>query len=336
MELPLISIILPTYNRGEMLRGALRSLCQQDTHGKFTYEIIVVDNASTDATKSIVQALAAESSVPVHYFYHAEPGPAPARNCGLEHARGEWLAFFDDDELAEPGWLGELLRGAIMTGAPILGGAVHLDLPQEVLAGLNHFVRATSLREIKYYPTIQPYTDKRLPGTNNALVARSVFEAIGNFDSAIVNGGSDSDFFLRAQKAGFALYYSPDAVVKHRVAANRLTTDYFRWDAQQGCTAFAGLDLQYKGCPALMLRCLARISHATFVVLPLLAWAWIRRDRAEILGQKVRLWRTEGYARKTLAVLAPALFPQKRFFAGLEFRRGRIVGHNRASMESVA
>jgi glycosyltransferase involved in cell wall biosynthesis len=336
MASPLISVILPTYNRADMLRGALESICQQETAGEFCYEVIVVDNASTDATKSIIQQVAAQSPVPLRYFYHSEPGPAPARNCGLKQSQGEWLAFFDDDELANADWLHHLYCAALKTGAPIIGGAVQLDVTPETRARLNHFVRTTSLREIDYYSTIQRYTNKRLPGTNNALVARQVFQTIGDFNVAIVGGGSDSDFFLRALQAGMDLYYSPQAIVKHRVAPNRLTVDYFRWDAHQGCAAFAGLDFKYKGRSALSLHCGARIGHAIFVVMPLLAWAWIKTDQAEILGQKVRLWRAEGYARKTLALLAPACFPQTSFFADLEFRRGRIVGQTAAQLETAA
>ena len=316
-----------------MLKGALESLLCQETDGQFTYDIVVIDNASTDDTKQVVEQMAATASAPIRYVYQATPGPAPARNRGLEHSRGEWLAFIDDDELATPGWLKHLHQAAVTTGASIIGGAVHLDLPQDVLSRFNRFVRATSLREIDYYPVVQPYRDKRLPGTCNALVARRVFDEVGCFDAMQKCGGSDSDFFLRARAAGFDLFYTPHAIVRHRVAPNRLTTEYFRWDAQQGCSAFAGLDCKFKGRLALGTLCTARIAHALMVVLPRLTWGWLKNDPQEILGQRVRLWRTEGYVRGTLVNLAPALFPQRRYFADLEFRRGRIVGQQ--SMEAA-
>ncbi|HEX3724969.1 MAG TPA: glycosyltransferase family A protein, partial [Pirellulales bacterium] len=332
----LISVIMPTYNRAEMLGGALESLLHQETGGAFAYEIVVVDNASTDSTQAVVQQVAAHAPIPVRYYYQDVPGDAPTRNVGVAHASGEWLAFVDDDELAAPDWLRQLYRAAQETSAPIIGGAVHLDLPQEVLDQLSRFVRATSLREIDYYPNIHPYTGKRLPGTGNALVARRVIDTVGMFDATKVCGESDSDFFLRAKTADLPLVYTPHAIVRHRVAPNRLTTEYFRWDAQQGCNAFAGLDLKYKGRPWLVLRCIARIAHALVVVVPKLAWSWLRQDTGEILGQKVRLWRTEGYARGTLALLAPGWFPQQRYFANLEFRRGRIVGQQDMKVEMAS
>jgi glycosyltransferase involved in cell wall biosynthesis len=336
MGTPLISVIVPTYNRCDFLRDALQSLLRQETSGEFAFEIIVVDNASTDATKTVVEQLADDAPVPVRYFYSVPPGDAPTRNCGIAQAHGTWLAFLDDDELAEPEWLRQLYRAALESGAPIVGGAIHLHLPPETLARLDRFVRTTSLREIDYYPTVQPYTGKRLPGTGNALVARRVFDDIGLFDVTKICGESDSDFFLRAKTAGLELYYTPHAVIRHRVAPNRLTTEYFRWDAQQGCIAFAGLDYKYKGRFALFLRCTARTGQAVLIVMPRLAWGWLRRDPREVLGQKVRLWRAEGYIRKTLSILAPALFSQERYFAGLEFRKGRIVGQKSVPAETAS
>jgi glycosyltransferase involved in cell wall biosynthesis len=336
MEPPLISVILPTYNRAEMLGDALMSLLGQETGGEFNYEIVVVDNASTDATKVTVERMAARSPVPVRYLYHEVPGDAPSRNCGIAAARGAWLAFFDDDQLAAPDWLRQLYRATLETGAPIIGGAVRLDLPQATLDRLNSFVRRSSLREADYYPTVQPYTGKRLPGAGNALVARRVFTTVGMFDASKTNGGSDSDFFLRSKNAGLALYYTPHAAVRHRVAPNRLTAEYFRWDAQQGCDTIAGLDFKFKGRLMLVLLCLARIAQALLVVVPRLAWAWWLKDSAELLGQKVRLWRIEGYVRRTLTLLAPRWFPQERYFTRLTFRQGRTIGQHAPHVETFA
>jgi glycosyltransferase involved in cell wall biosynthesis len=335
MNTPLISIILPTYNRCEMLGGALDSLIGQETGGEFSYEIVVVDNASTDATKAVVDQAARGSPVPVRYFYHEVPGPAPARNRGLAEARGSWLAFFDDDELAAPDWLRQLHRAAVETGAPVVGGAMLLDLPPEELQRLNRFVRRTLLREIDYYPTVHTYTGKFLPGTNNALVARCAFDAVGIFRNPGQSGGSDSDFFLRVRAAGMPLYYTPYAIVRHRIPPNRITVEHLRWDARQGCTTFACLDYEFHGPVTLALVCTARVAHALLVVVPRLAWGWLRRDPAEVLGQRVRLWRAEGYFRRSLALLAPTWFPQHRYFANLDFRKGRIVGHNDAQADAT-
>ena len=68
MDMPLISVIVPTYNRSEMLRDALECLLCQETGGEFSYEIVVVDNASIDATKTVVEQAATRAPMPVRYF----------------------------------------------------------------------------------------------------------------------------------------------------------------------------------------------------------------------------------------------------------------------------
>ena len=319
---PLISVIVPTFNRAPWLADALASLVGQETADRFDFEIIVVDNASIDNTREVVERMAVNSRPAILYLLQPKPGDAPTRNRGREAAAGVWLAFFDDDQLAEPNWLLELFDAAVTTEVMIVGGPVHLDLKPQQLQCLGPLCRQL-LRETKLYSRIRPYAKRHLPGTGNALVARSVFETIGAFDESLPSGGSDLDFFTRAREQGYALVYSPRAVIRHRVAADRLSAEYFRWDALSGGAEHAVyFDYQKRGTAALLALCLARIALALLVHLPLLFVAWLRCDPGGVLGRRARLWRIEGYLRKTLALLAPRLFPQQRFFESLKFRRG--------------
>ena len=323
MNNPLISVVVPTYNRAQMLRGALDTLVCQRTSGGLTYEIVVVDNASADFTSSVVEEVAADSAVPVRYVYQATPGDAAARNKGVEEARGEWLAFFDDDQFAAPDWLMQLHSATEQSGAAIVGGAVHLDLSEADLARLGRICRGV-LREVKFYNRLHPYVGKQLPGCGNAMVARAVFEKIGLFETSMTSGGSDSSFFIRARSAGFDLMYTPDAVIRHRIPRSRTTAEFFRRDAlASGAQHCAHFDYQDKGLIGLLPRCAARWGQALLINLPLLLLALIRRDEGEILGRKTLLWKAEGYTRKTLTVLAPRLFSQHRFYESLDFRQGR-------------
>jgi glucosyl-dolichyl phosphate glucuronosyltransferase len=335
MEPFLISIILPTYNRSDMLADALRCLIRQETCGDFDYEIVVVDNASTDNTRAVVEQIADESPVPLRYIHHEEPGCADARNCGIEAAHGHWLAFFDDDQMIGPEWLRQLYLAAVETGAPIVGGAVHLDLPVETLRRLGREVRKTLLREIDYHSTIHPYVGKQLPGTGNALIARHVFQKVGGFDATLVNGGSDRDFFLRAQAAGVPLYYTPHAIIRHRIPPNRLSMDYLHWDAQQGCDTLALGDFRKHGRLGLLIRCAARLGQGVLIIAPRMVWGWLKRDPGEVLSQRVRLWRLQAYLRRTGAILAPRWLSQRSYFARLDFRRGRVVGQ-KANAEAAS
>jgi succinoglycan biosynthesis protein ExoM len=318
-----------------MLRDALESLLHLDTGGEFTYEIVVVDNASTDATKEVVQTAAAEAPIPVRYVYDATPGDASSRNRAIAESQGQWLAFFDDDQLAHPDWLLQLYRAARETGAPVIGGAVRLDLPQDVLDRVAPYVRRTSFRETLPSATIRRFTGKQLPGCGNALLARQVLDTVGNFDATMIWGGSDRDFFLRVRDAGNAMYYAPDAVIRHRIPLNRLTPEYFRWDAQQGCDALACHDYKYSGRLRLVSLCAASIAHGMVVLAPRLAWAWLRGDACGVLENKVRLWRMVGYLRRTLALLAPQWFAQEAYFNYLNFRKGRTIGQDGAPLKTA-
>jgi len=183
-----VSIVVPTYNRADWLGGALDSLVGQQTGGKLSYEIVVVDNASRDATKDVVQRAAEASEVPIRYFYEETPGDAPARNRAVQESRGDWLAFFDDDQFAEPDWVMKLHEAALQTGAAIVGGPVHLDVSEEQLKELSLPCREL-LRETRLYEEIHPYVGRQLPGTGNSMVERAVFDAVGPFDTTMPNGG---------------------------------------------------------------------------------------------------------------------------------------------------
>ncbi|HJN11509.1 MAG: hypothetical protein QGG09_22405 [Pirellulaceae bacterium] len=183
-----------------------------------------------------------------------------------------------------------------------------------------------ALRETRLYPTARTYRRKDMPGTGNALVARPVFDAIGEFDEAMTGGGSDYDFFTRARDAGYPLWYSPEAVVCHRVPAERLTPEFLRWDALSGGAEHAGyFDFQRKGRTAVLSLCGARLVQALIIHAPLLLWAQLLGDTHAILGRRTSLWRTEGYVRRTLSIIAPVWFAQPRFFESLDLRRGRSI-----------
>src|SRR5438445_13898566 len=95
---PDISIVVCTQNRAEALRGALASLSEL-AKTNFTYEIVVIDNGSTDHTPQVVAAAAVEAKHPLRGVSEPEKGIVPARNRGIRESRGRWIAFFDDDQL---------------------------------------------------------------------------------------------------------------------------------------------------------------------------------------------------------------------------------------------
>jgi len=318
-----ISVIVCTYNRANILQRALESLICQETDGKFCYEILVVDDASTDGTSRIVEQIQNRSSVPVRYVCEKGYGIAHARNRGVRECRGEWIAFTDDDQLAEPNWLKELFEVATKTGAYCVGGNRLLLLQVEPDIPIGRITRAILGEEI-HSKKSQVYRNKFLPGTENLLIKRSVFDSIGGFDNLLLRGGEDYDLILRVRAAGFPIWSAPKAVVYHLIPPYRLSVEYLRWASLRMGSVRPYIDNKHWGKGKTLLACVARIGQALLINLPRLLLAYVLGDKADVLGRKCLLLRAEGYTRQTLFLIAPRLFPQKRFFAGLEFRKERI------------
>jgi glycosyltransferase involved in cell wall biosynthesis len=315
-----ISVIVCTYNRVEMLHRALESLLSQKTDGAFSYEIVVVDDASTDNTADVVKEVAVHSGVPIRYVRKEGGGVGAARNAGVAEARGRWITFLDDDEWTEVDWLKNLLAIALDKGADCVGGTCLLDLPQEHLSRLSPLCRGM-LGENIYGETAARLRGKRLPPTGNLLIAREVFDSIGGFDASMLYGGEDSDFVVRVKAAGLDFWIAPDAVVHHVAPIHRLESAHLRWCFLRWGIQSAQIDCRRMGRARMLLLCLARIGQAMLVNVPGLLTALLTHDRADVSDRKGLLWKAVGYTRECVFLVAPNIFPQEGFFSALGFRK---------------
>lgn len=315
-----ISIVLTTYNRSGTLRKVLESLICQETNGKFSYEILVVDDGSTDETRAVVEKISGRSRLPVRYLREKGSGYPHAMNRGVKESCGKWVAFFDDDQLASADWLKELFDVSVDTGAHLVGGSRVLEMSEVKLSMLGPECRALC-GEVLSFTKGRRWHSKVLPGGGNLLIMRSVFDSIGFFDIARPAAGMDIELCLRARIAGFNICWAPKAMSRHMISSHRLEPDFLkRYSIQWGC-GFAYTDWKHRGLWRTNLACIARIGQALLINLPLLILGYIRRSRSEILDRKILLWRAAGYTRMTLFLLAPRLFPQKRFFHQSDFRQ---------------
>ncbi len=214
----------------------------------------------------------------------------------------------------------------------MIGGAVQVHLPADVLAQFGPYVRRTSFRETDYATTLRRIEGKYLPGCANSFVARSVFDKLGTFDANNAWGGSDYDFFFRARSAGVVMYFAPEAIIRHRIPPNRLTPAYLHWDAEQGCHTMAALQFKYQGRLLNAASCLARVGQTLGVLLPSLLWARLQQQAPAALDYRVRIWRNQGYLRRSLSLWAPRWFSQERHFAALKFRAGRTLSQDTPPM----
>lgn len=230
---PDVSIVICTYNRAELLRETLQALPR--LHGIGKAEIVIVDNRSTDHTRSVSEYFikAFQGRIAVRYVYEPRQGLSVARNTGVRAARGEIAAFLDDDAIPEAGWL-----SAIVTtfgskpelcgmGGPIaprfeqarpawLAGP--LELPYTIV-NLGNAARA--------YPSgLHPY------GANMAVRKRYLeanpFPAELGRQGALLLSGEESWLFDRMRENGKETCYHPDMAVVHFIPASRLTRDWIR------------------------------------------------------------------------------------------------------------
>jgi glycosyltransferase involved in cell wall biosynthesis len=310
-----ISVVVVTYNRDGMLRNALKTLVNQITENKFSFDILVIDDGSTDNTSQVVQSFAKNSARSVRYIYKENGGEGDARNKGVAEARGRWIAFFDDDQLAEPGWLTELYRVAQETRADCVDGPVLLMLPDPSPLQLGRKSRRVLAEKIFVHSNRQ-HSGKYV-GTGNVLIRKSIFEKVGLFDITF-RQGVDEDFFRRVQKGDFKFWYSPHALVYHVIPSSRLQLPYLRETCLRMAVASTRIRLKYEGALKLALLTTARIGVAIGRDIPLLLFAALLKDAPLILDCRCGLWYSLGLVRGSLSLLAPNVLPQNRFMSSLD------------------
>ena len=227
-----MTVLICTHNRASQLDGALRSLESQSLP-KDSFEVVVVDNASTDATQEVFEGCAERGILNLRYVKEMELGLDAARNRGIREARGEIVAFLDDDARARADWAEAILTGFAEHDAPILGGKVSLIWEAErpgwfsdaLLKYLIHCDYGERVVEVSAAPWLY--------GTNVAF-RKSIFQEIGLFRLDLdrkgesLMGGGDTEFFQRARDRGKRLLYLPTMTVGHLVPAKRLTREFFR------------------------------------------------------------------------------------------------------------
>jgi glycosyltransferase involved in cell wall biosynthesis len=185
------------------------------------YDVIVVENGSTDDTTRIVERY------PVRLFHSTERGPAPARNTGIAHSEAEVVAFTDSDCIAAPDWLSELMRPYADPQVGGVGGAIlahahgdrnHIEMFSDEFMPLKNFASG----EHEFLPHLY---------TANASYRRRLLDEIGGFNPRLVTG-QDVDVAWRLQLlTGAALRYAPQAVIyhHHRETVAGLARQYRRY-----------------------------------------------------------------------------------------------------------
>ena len=202
----MLSVVIPLYNCEETIKKCLESLFHQDYP---CYEVIVVDDGSTDETARIYSTFKE-----VRIICLDNGGPSRARNMGVSKARGEIVVFTDGDCIAERNWLSEIENSFI---APDVAGVGGDQQSPEDETGFGKRVQV--LFKMLGFVTSYIQVDKITVETEhnpscNAAYRRRVFEELGGFDETLWPG-EDVDLDVRIKKGGYRLLFNPKAVVRH-------------------------------------------------------------------------------------------------------------------------
>jgi glucosyl-dolichyl phosphate glucuronosyltransferase len=325
------SIIIPTYNRADELRETIRSIAKLAVAGD--WELLVVDNRSTDHTRAVVEEESVGFPVPLRYLFEAEQGRYAALNTGIRAAQGDIIATTDDDARVEPDWLTRASAGLEALACDYVGGKVFPiwkgARPDWIPEGRSRHWAVLALQDHGETPVEFGVKGIPWPLGINTATRREAFERIDLFDNRLgrkagtLRNQAQREWHLRARAAGLRGFYVPDMIVHHVVESERLQKAYFRrwyyWHGISRAILFAklGVDMdspdnsqldysrvpQLAGVPRYMYRTLA--GHVKDMMV-----AQLRRDPVAAFEHELWLFFFAGilkqrWAERDIAIPSP-------------------------------
>jgi|RhiMetdeSRZDD1v2_1073273.scaffolds.fasta_scaffold69199_3 glycosyltransferase involved in cell wall biosynthesis len=263
-----VSVIFATRNRADLLADTLRELERQDTAG-LTWEVIVVDNGSTDRTPEVLRAAA--SVLPLVHLVEPAPGKNRALNRALQITRGELLVFTDDDVIPDRRWIAEMVAAARRWPKhPIFGGQIVPSFPPGTPAWLKgHRFNGTAYARFNLPQGEGPM--EKLPFGPNFMVRAATMrtvrynEEIGPLGEDYVSG-SETELLLRLTREGHRMVYVPTAIVGHVVRPNQVSVDWLLGRSYRLGRSYVELKIvQLEGKPK-------------FAGVPVLVWSRLARE----------------------------------------------------------
>jgi glycosyltransferase involved in cell wall biosynthesis len=234
-ESPDISVVITTYNRADLLSATLQGLFAQEAAG-VRYEIVVVDNNSTDNTRDVVQSFCARGGPVLRYVFEPRQGVSQGRNAGVAAARANIIAFTDDDVVPTPGWVAQIKRAFDEhKHINFLGGKIlpEWQSPPPRWLTKDHWWPLALLDrgdEPFYVNAANPLC---LP-TANAAFRAEVLSRIGPFAEEF-STREDHELLIRLCQAGYQGLYEPNLVVLAKVQPERMRKSYHRqWNKVTG------------------------------------------------------------------------------------------------------
>jgi glycosyltransferase involved in cell wall biosynthesis len=296
-----ITIVLCTYNRCQKLARALESVAASTMPESSYWEVLVVDNHSSDQTRDVAKEFSLRYPGRFQYLFEPNQGKSFALNRGIREASGDVLAFIDDDIVVDPNWLFELTKPLSDSQWVGTGGRVYLPKdfsPPSWMAGEGNHALTSILAQFDLGS--EPHELPRPPIGNNMAFRKEVFERYGGFRTDLgPKPGSeiryeDTELGSRVMKGGGKILYVPTAIVRHDVDEDRLTKRYFlayHFDYGRALIREKGKRKPVGFVP----RNVISISNRCLNILPRRAWWWLREsDPKKRFFNKCRVWTTAG------------------------------------------
>lgn len=228
-----LSIIICSYNRASYISDALTSLYCQSA-GLNAFEVIIVDNNSTDNTKE-VYTIWRQTNTNGQFTFISETkqGASFARNMGATIAKGEWVCFMDDDAVATPNYVENILKH--IQNKPDAVGFGGRIIPKYIPAEpkwMSYYV-SSLVGNFDYAPIACAFENGKYPLESNMIVKKSVYDQIGGFNVNLPGvvgtlriGGEGKELFYKILALGHIIYYDPAICVHHVVEVKKLTSEY--------------------------------------------------------------------------------------------------------------
>jgi glycosyltransferase involved in cell wall biosynthesis len=228
-----LSIIISTYNNAASLVRTLDSVAKQD-YDKSKWECVVVNNNSTDDTAERVAAFAKKNpDVNLTFVDEPQQGLSFARNRGIAESKGQIVAFIDDDETVNEGFVSAYIDLFHNHGAFVGSGALKVRYESKRPKWMSHYTEKMIANPFDLGKEIVTITSKITPTGGNMAFNRELFNLYGNFDTSLgrrgneLYGGEENDIFARVRDLGERVFYTPYAIAYHHIADHKLTPEYF-------------------------------------------------------------------------------------------------------------
>ncbi len=206
-----VSAIICTRNRAASLERTLQTMVKLDLAGITEFELVIVDNGSSDATRSVIEAFEADAPFPIRYLSELRPGLSAARNSGLAMAGGALILLTDDDCLVPANWAQVGVGLLELEPLQVIGGRVDLHNPAHLQVSIRTGLVGKTASPVEVFGFVI--------GANMAF-GRAVVDKIGLFDVRLgagtrLHAAEDTEFAYRALINGIPVRYDPSFVVRH-------------------------------------------------------------------------------------------------------------------------